>query len=102
MKIASKLISRKSRSKSGLKRGKLGLGFALIILGLIFIFGRKNVRVIQSSSFESEPVKILGFSSEETDKIRLPKRIIIPTLNIDLEVKKGDFLATARILSIFK
>ncbi len=48
----------------------------------------KSSQSIQSS-FESEPVKIQGFSVSEIDEASLPKQIIIPSLGIDLAVNKA-------------
>src|SRR3989304_6118979 len=69
---------------------KLGLGIALVVLGAILISGRNQIASnIFSTSFADEPVEIVGFENFEADDAKLPKRIIIPELSIDLSVKKA-------------
>ena len=69
---------------------KLGLGIALVVLGAILISGRSQIASnIASSSFADEPVEIAGFENFAADDAKLPKRIIIPELSIDLSVKKA-------------
>lgn len=80
-----KSIASKSRLKAS--KPKLALGFALLFLGLLLFFGRQKVEGLLSQSFETEPVKIYGFSGAKAQEEKIPKRIILPSLNIDLEVK---------------
>src|SRR3989344_237243 len=67
------------------KSSRLMLGIALLFLGFLIIEGQREI--IPSSSFETEPVKISGLSGGEVKSEKLPKRIIIPEVSIDLEVK---------------
>lgn len=67
---------------------KFTLGIALVIIGVIFLLGKPE-ELVSSSSFASEPVKIAGFSVEDFDESQLPKRVIIPHVNIDLEVRRS-------------
>ena len=66
---------------------RLSLGIALIALGIIFVFGSFGARRSQSETFASEPVKVEGFSVEEAPSEKLPIKVVIPSLAIDLEVK---------------
>lgn len=69
---------------------KLGLGIALVVLGAILISGRNQITSkLFSTSFADEPVEIVGFENFEVDEAKLPKRIIIPELSVDLSVKKA-------------
>jgi len=68
---------------------KLGLGIALVILGAILILGRNQIATNLGTSFADEPVEVSGFSSVEVAEEKIPKRIIIPELTVDLPVKKS-------------
>ena len=69
---------------------KLGLGIALFVLGLILISERfQFASKISSTTFADEPVEIVGFENVEVDDAKLPKRIVIPELSIDLSIKKA-------------
>src|SRR3990172_1164395 len=69
---------------------KLGLGIALLVLGAILISERFHfASKISSTSFADEPVEIVGFENVEVDDAKLPKRIVIPELSIDLSIKKA-------------
>lgn len=53
------------------------------------VFGRGQTTSIKNS-FADEPVKVEGFSKEEAkDEKILPQRIIIPSLSIDIAVKRA-------------
>ena len=58
-----------------------------ISLGIIFVVGSFGARRSQSETFASEPVKVEGFSVEEAPLEKLPIKVVIPSLAIDLEVK---------------
>jgi len=73
-----------TKKKAG---SRLTLGIALIALGIIFVVGSFGTRRPQSDSFASEPVKVEGFSAQEAPSEKLPTRVVIPSLSIDLEVK---------------
>ena len=66
---------------------KVSLGIALIGLGVILVVGSFGVKRSQSNTFASEPVKVEGFSVKDAPLEKLPVRILIPALSIDLEVK---------------
>ena len=74
-------------AKKKSKGSKFGLGIALIALGIIFVIGSFGQRTARTESFASEPVKVEGFSAEEAPQEKLPVRIVLPSLSIDLEVK---------------
>jgi LPXTG-site transpeptidase (sortase) family protein len=66
------------------------LGIALVVLGLILVFGRNRIASnLSNDTFASEPVEIQGFSVDEVDETSLPKQIIISSLGIDLAVKQA-------------
>ncbi|KKQ52100.1 hypothetical protein A2865_03125 [Candidatus Woesebacteria bacterium RIFCSPHIGHO2_01_FULL_39_17] len=71
---------------------KITLGISLLFLGMLLFLGGKVSPSSQSISFESEPVKVEKLSSDEVDDAKIPKRIIIPRLSLDLEVKKADIV----------
>lgn len=78
------------------KNRKIALAFALIILGLVLIFGRKTTPTVTPSyTFESEPVKVDSLVNEYTTSDlegTLPRRIVIPTLTVDLDVRKSEVI----------
>ncbi|OGM25624.1 hypothetical protein A2962_03780 [Candidatus Woesebacteria bacterium RIFCSPLOWO2_01_FULL_39_61] len=71
---------------------KLTLGLALFILGLLLSVGQLAEKSqYKTVTFANEPVEIKGLS--ETDGVDdLPKRVIIPELSINLEVKKAEIV----------
>jgi len=71
-------------------KSKFALGLALIATGALLVFFRpQNLSNGPDYTFESEPVKVQGFTSQEEDEKLLPTRILIPNLSIDLPVKKA-------------
>ena len=71
-------------------KSKLSLGFTLLALGLLLLVRPKVRETPLNKSFSDEPVEISGFlSSQDAANKNLPKRIIIPDLGIDLEVKRA-------------
>lgn len=68
---------------------KFGLGVALIVLGIIFVLGSFQAKRLNSDTFASEPVSVRGFTVQEVASEKLPVRILIPSVSIDLEVKPG-------------
>jgi LPXTG-site transpeptidase (sortase) family protein len=90
-KITPKRKGRPKKEKRSFS--KIAFGLALVILGFILIVGRNRFIEVLSTSFENEPVKIEGLKlANEFDGKRSPKRIIIPQLQIDLEVLKSDIV----------
>jgi sortase A len=78
----------KEKSKS-----KIGLALGLIGLGLLLVFGSQNTPLNgKIDSFENEPVSIQGFLASDYDETKIPKRILIPELSIDLEVEKAEIV----------
>lgn len=72
---------------------KFALGVALFSLGLLLVFARpKTSSITQTTTFASEPVKVQGFEQGELSEERIPQRIIIPNLGVDLEVKKAEII----------
>lgn len=70
-------------------RSKLSLGFALFVLGAILVFGGSRNSDFANYTFANEPVVIEGFSVDEVDELRVPKKILVPDLAIDLEINKA-------------
>lgn len=73
-------------------RSMLSLGIALVLLGGLLLLGRVNVNPVESSTFESEPVEVKDFNSEDIPDEKLSRRIIIPSLSIDLKVEKSEII----------
>lgn len=73
---------------------KTNLGIALLILGTILVFGKPQglTEAPPNYTFESEPVSVQGFGEERVDENKLPERILIPDLSIDLPVKKAKII----------
>ena len=72
------------------KKSKIKLGIALFIMGAILLFGRLQAPTpTKSESFSNEPVIIEGFQLGEKKNLETPKKIVIPTVGIDLEVKEA-------------
>jgi sortase A len=65
------------------------VGVALILLGIILIFGKGNNQSL-NASFEGEPVDVTELQSN-TDGLT-PKKIIIPELNIDIAVRRSEII----------
>jgi LPXTG-site transpeptidase (sortase) family protein len=80
------------KKRKNVNTGKLTLGIALVALGLILMSGKFKPPAVSSDSFQSEPVKIEGFSENKTKEEDLPDKIIIPELSIDLQVRKSKLI----------
>lgn len=65
---------------------KLALGTALLITGLILLSKSQEASITSSDTFADEPIFIEGFQQSELQSVPSPKRILIPDLNIDLEI----------------
>lgn len=68
---------------------KLALGFALLITGLILLSKSQEVSNEYSNTFASEPVHVEGFSQDDLQSAFPAKRILIPSLNMDMKVEKS-------------
>src|SRR3989344_5494471 len=71
---------------------KLALGISLTIVGIMVILGRNKPKTSLSTSFDKEPVKVEGLSSADLDEAKIPRRIIIPFLSVDLDIKKSEIV----------
>ena len=71
---------------------RLALGSALILLGILLFFGRKQSQIPQSTTFENEPVKVELLQNGEVGESKIPKRIVVPNISIDLVVKKAKII----------
>jgi sortase A len=76
-----------SKNKSNFS--KLGLGVALVILGIILISGRNQIATNLGTSFADEPVEVSGFDNFEVASDKIPNKIIIPDLSVDIAVKRA-------------
>ena len=66
-------------------------GGIIVIVGILFISGRIEPQTISDSdSFASEPVQISGFDLEIADENKIPRMIIIPSLNVFLDVRVSE------------
>lgn len=76
------------------KTSKFFLGLSLLLLGTILVFGRPDPLPEETPSssytFAEEPVEVEGF--EGSGEGELPRKIVIPELSIDLEVKPADVI----------
>jgi sortase A len=89
----AKKSSKLSKSQGRKIKDSIGLGIALILLGIIFVFGGGNLlKRSNSDTFASEPVKIQGFVADVDSLEKIPQRIIIPELTIDLKVKNSGLI----------
>jgi len=73
----------------------MGLAFALVVLGIVFVFGSpKPQGAVLSSTFASEPVeiKVREVLPEEFLEKTTPSRVIVPDLGIDLEVSRSEIV----------
>lgn len=71
---------------------KLPLGIALILLGLLFIIGGRKTGEAGlpiSKTFENEPVKIQELDTIDYSEEDMPIKIVIPSVNIDLDVGRA-------------
>lgn len=69
---------------------RAALGLALVLTGVLLIFGRNSRLPNPSTTFENEPIKIEDLSDNLSDEEKLPQKIIIPKLSIDLAVRKAE------------
>src|SRR3990172_11519883 len=89
----AKRLSKSKKQKVGKLKDKIGLGVALILLGIIFVFGGAGLfKRTNSETFASEPVKIEGFIASEESLDKVPQRIILPELSIDIPVKNSGLI----------
>ena|SRR3972149_6135796 len=80
-------------ARKSFKKSKLGLGLSLIVLGLILVLGGAGLfKRTNSETFASEPVKIEGFVRGEESLEKVPQRILLPELSIDLPVKNSGLI----------
>lgn len=79
-------------SKTSRYSHKLVLGLSLLILGSLLFWNRNNSKITLVSNFENEPVKIEGFKKDKVDEAKIPKRIIVPSISINLEIKKSQII----------
>jgi sortase A len=72
------------------KQNKILLGLSLVLIGLFLVFLKPTgTNYSPDYTFESEPVQIQGFQESDGDEARLPRKIVVPDLSIDLEVAKA-------------
>ena len=89
----AKRLSKSKKPGARKFRDKVGLGIALIALGIIFVFGGAGLfKRTNSETFASEPVRIEGFVADEASLEKVPQRIILPELSIDLTVKNSELI----------
>ena len=89
----AKRLSKSKKTKTRKLKDKVGLGIALILLGIIFVFGGAGLfKRTNSETFASEPVRIEGFIASEEALEKIPQRIILPELSIDLPVKNSGLI----------
>lgn len=73
-------------------KSKLGLGIAFFVLGFLLVFGGKRQNDFAGYTFASEPVEVRGFTTERNFYRSEPRRIMMPDLSIDLEVKRAEII----------
>ena len=58
--------------------GKIALGFSIIVLSVILIFGNPQVKPekILGYSFRDEPVEVIGFEYQESEEVKKPTSIL--------------------------
>ena len=74
--------------------GKIIFGIAFLVLAAILFFGKPEeaAEKLPDHSFKDEPVIVEGFIPYELEEASLPTRILIPSLSIDLSVKKAKII----------
>lgn len=70
---------------------KIIASLVFVVLGLSLIFYKPQTS-INSNSFSSEPVEIKGLSEAEFSEDDLPQRIIIPSLKVDIHVRRSEIV----------
>lgn len=69
---------------------KISLGFLLLVLGIFLVSTRFGPHTESGlHTFAEEPIKVQSFSRPES-YARIPTRVLIPTLSIDLEVRESN------------
>jgi LPXTG-site transpeptidase (sortase) family protein len=65
-------------------------GVAIALVGVLFMTGSIKLKPVQdSTSFKTEPIQLEGFDPESLEESDPPKYIIIPDLDIYLNVKNA-------------
>lgn len=71
------------------RKVRLLLGFLLIASGLVIATYNYQGNIDTSATFENEPVSIELTNYENLENVSLPVRVVIPDLDIDLEVQES-------------
>jgi LPXTG-site transpeptidase (sortase) family protein len=80
-------------SKSPERNNKLLLGIGLIVIGILFLFVKTPSETpYEVGSFQTEPVEIKGFEEGDVDKERIPVKIIIPDLKINIDIEESQIV----------
>ncbi len=77
------------QNSSSPMKSRLSLGFALLALGVLLVFGTPQTSDTNSYTFANEPVRVEGFSSHDSVSEKLATRIVIAELAVDLPIKKA-------------
>lgn len=73
--------------------GKLVAGIILIIIGIVLITGVIEFEPpAPTSSFSSEPIQVSGFEDAQITEDSYPKKVIIPSVDIYLDVRKAELI----------
>ena len=84
----------KKKNQNNFRSSKLSLGISLLVLGLIIFMGRNSVEptILLNNSFKDEPVMLEGFSESALEPDKQPLKIVIPSVNVDLTVRKSNII----------
>lgn len=69
------------------------LAVVFIVVGLMLVGRSQRVTPPNTKTFASEPVIIENFESFEIDEEKVPTKILIPDLNIDIDVRKASIVS---------
>lgn len=72
---------------------KLILGVCLVLIGTSIIIGKVNFPKSKENEIsESNPIEISGFNQTDYDENKLPRRVIIPSVSIDLAIRQAEIV----------
>ncbi len=65
-------------------------GAVIVVIGVLMISGNLLIQPVpKSETFASEPIQISGFELQSADTGEIPQKLIIPDLNIFIDVRES-------------
>lgn len=68
------------------------LGIVFIIIGISILLIKDSQITAKDQTLEDEPVSVVGLSANVIEENKVPRQILIPSLSLDLPVKKAEVI----------